>query len=124
LDRLKPVKPFWRDYRLADNAPFLTKERGFLLQIRRLLRILYRSIETRFQANVVEYQRMTPDERQKLIEKLAVGTKKLAEPVNFADLEKKGALIKDGAWYRIPDSRILPENIMAKVRAIAQDSKG
>jgi len=67
---------------------------------------------------------MTPDERQKLIEELAAETKKLAEPVDFADLEKKGVLIKAGAWYRVPDFRKLPEHVSAKVREIAQDSKG
>ena len=67
---------------------------------------------------------MTPDEKQKLIEKLIVETKKLAEPVDFADLEKKGALIKAGAWYRVPDPRILPEHVTTKVRKFSIDSKG
>jgi hypothetical protein len=69
-------------------------------------------------------QRMTPNERQKLIEKLAAETKKLAEPIDFADLEKKGALIKEGAWYRVLNFQILPEHVTTKVRAFSQDSKG
>ncbi len=67
---------------------------------------------------------MTPDESQKMIAELAVITKKLSEPVDSADLEKKGILIKAGAWYRVPDFRKLPEHVRTKVRAIAQDSKG
>ena len=67
---------------------------------------------------------MKSDERQKLIEELAAETQKLAEPVDFVDLEKKGVLVKAGAWYRVPDFRKLPENVTTKVREIAQDSKG
>jgi hypothetical protein len=67
---------------------------------------------------------MTPDQKQKLIEKLIVETKKLAEPVDFEDLEKKGALVKEGVWYRVLDSRKLPEHVWVKMYGIAQDSKG
>ena len=67
---------------------------------------------------------MTRDEKQELIEKVIAEAKKLTEPVDFAGLEKKEILIKAGAWYRVPDFRKLPENVLNKIYAVASDSKG
>ena len=50
--------------------------------------------------------------------------KKLATPVNFLELEKKGILEKKGAWYKIKSIKILPEYASAQIRSIKFDDKG
>ena len=67
---------------------------------------------------------MTQNERQTLINELIAETKKLAEPIDFEDLEKKGILKKAGAWYRVLDFQAVPEHVWKKARAVAQDAKG
>jgi len=60
---------------------------------------------------------MSPDKK-----KLAELTKVLATPIDFAALEAKGVLKKEGAWYRILGK--LPEHASRKIYHLAQDKKG
>ena len=67
---------------------------------------------------------MTEQERVKLIQALAREARELIRPVNFEDLETRGVLKKEGAWYRVLDFKKVPKHVWAKAPAMAQDSKG
>lgn len=67
---------------------------------------------------------MTPEERQKLLQGIASETKKLAQPIDFNELESKGIITKEGAWYRVNDFNALPEHARVKVSSMSQDSRG
>ena len=67
---------------------------------------------------------MNKKEKRQLIEDLAEESLKLAKPVDFEKLEKSGLLIKEGAWYRVPNIHKLPKYVRVKVKEIAQDKKG
>jgi len=49
---------------------------------------------------------------------------RLAKPVDYADLEKRGILSKAGAWYRVLKPADLPEHVTCKMHEMAWDSKG
>jgi hypothetical protein len=49
-------------------------------------------------------------------------TKKLAQPIDFQDLERRGLISKAGAWYRV--HKAVPEHVSRKIRAMTQDAKG
>ena len=67
---------------------------------------------------------MTEQERVKLIQALAKAARELIRPVDFEDLEAKGVLKKEGAWYGVRDFKSVPKDFWAKAQAMAQDSKG
>jgi len=67
---------------------------------------------------------MTEQERVKLVQALAREVRDLIRPVNFEDLEARGVLKKEGAWYRVLDFKNVPKHVWAKAREMAQDSKG
>lgn len=51
-------------------------------------------------------------------------TRMLAQPIDFADLEKRGIISRTGAWYRLHKAGDLPEHVSRKIYEIAQDAKG
>ena len=61
---------------------------------------------------------------EKEILKWAESTKKLAEPVDMADLQKRGVIKKEGAWWRILKFKELPESLRLRAYVCAADSKG
>jgi hypothetical protein len=63
---------------------------------------------------------MNPLDRTALLEL----TKTLAQPVDFADLEKRGVISKAGAWYRLHKPELLPEHASRKIYVMEQDAKG
>ena len=63
---------------------------------------------------------MKPLDRTALLEL----TKTLAQPVDFADLEKRGIISKAGAWYRLLKPESLPEHASRKIYELQQDAKG
>ena len=67
---------------------------------------------------------MTQQERAKLIQALARKTRELVRPVDFEDLEARGVLKKEGAWYRVLDFKEVPKHVWAKAQEMAQDRKG
>ncbi len=67
---------------------------------------------------------MTPEERLKLIERTAKETNKSATPIDFEELVAKGAISKEGAWYRVHELDKLPEHAKAQISEISQDQKG
>ena len=67
---------------------------------------------------------MKPEHRRDVHTKISAETKILAKPIDFKDLESKGILIKEGAWYRVSDFKNLPEHVRVKVFEIRKDDKG
>jgi hypothetical protein len=59
-----------------------------------------------------------------LLVELTRETKKLAQPIDFADLESRGVVSKEGTWYRVHNWRDLPEHAVKKIYELAQDRKG
>jgi hypothetical protein len=52
--------------------------------------------------------------------------RKLAQPVDFAELERQGVLSRIGrtAWYRVHNFKALPEHVSRKIIELASDAKG
>lgn len=46
-----------------------------------------------------------------------IGEWLLSQPIDFADLQRRGVLSKEGAWYRVLDLWGLPENAAKKINA-------
>ncbi|MBM9605933.1 hypothetical protein [Desulfopila inferna] len=67
---------------------------------------------------------MDKENTKKSIEELAEEARELAKPVDFEKLEKEGLLIKEGAWYRVPNMHKLPKHVRVKVKEISHDKKG
>jgi hypothetical protein len=59
-------------------------------------------------------------ERKKFVSEVA----KVAQPVDFSDLERRGVISKAGAWYRVHDWSALPAHVTCKIYEVANDSKG
>lgn len=67
---------------------------------------------------------MATDSRAELIKQLQAEVNELAQPVDFDELESKGVLSKEGAWYRIHKMSELPEHARLKISQLAQDERG
>ncbi|HBY00540.1 MAG TPA: hypothetical protein DEG93_09310 [Gammaproteobacteria bacterium] len=65
-------------------------------------------------------QRESPINHDELLSHL----KELAEPIDFEALENDGLIVKDGAWYRVPNQDALPSHAAKKIDITAADSKG
>ena len=65
-------------------------------------------------------QRESPINRDELLSHL----NELAEPIDFEALENEGLIVKDGAWYRVPDQDALPPHAAKKIDKVVADSKG
>jgi hypothetical protein len=61
---------------------------------------------------------MTEDSMNMSREELVDHLKKLAEPVDFEELERKGIIKKCGAWYQILDMNALPEVFTGLAKAM------
>ena len=52
-------------------------------------------------------------------------TAKMAKPIDYTELERRGVISNAGAWYRVhvpvPE---LPEYVVCKIYEMARDSKG
>jgi hypothetical protein len=60
----------------------------------------------------------------KLLKRLVRGTRMLSQPIDFADLQRRGILSKDGAWYRVSNLWDLPEHAAKKIYELERDSGG
>jgi hypothetical protein len=67
---------------------------------------------------------MAIDSRTDLLKQLQAEVAELARPIDFDELESKGVLTKEGAWYRIHKFKELPKHAGAKVTELAQDARG
>ena len=65
---------------------------------------------------------MDPDE---LLKKLVTETRMLSQPIDFAELERRGVISKAGkTWYRLHNPHDLPEHAAKKIREVVQDANG
>ena len=62
-----------------------------------------------------------PDE---LLKCLVEETRMLSQPIDFADLEERGIISNEGAWYRVRNLWDLPEHAAKKINKIVHDPKG
>ena len=68
---------------------------------------------------------MNPEELEAMRKLITTQTAKMAEPIDYADFERRGVISKAGAWYRVHVTlRELPEYVACKIYATARDSKG
>ena len=62
-----------------------------------------------------------PDE---LLKSLVEETRMLSQPIDFADLEERGVISNEGAWYRVRNLWDLPEHAAKKISELERDSEG
>lgn len=62
--------------------------------------------------------------RRQLIEELLWHVRKLAQPIDFADLQNRGLISKEGDWYRVPKIHDLPDHAGLKISSLRLDAKG
>jgi hypothetical protein len=55
---------------------------------------------------------------------LLAEAKMLSQAIDFADLEQRGILSKDGEWYRVRNLWDLPEHAAKKICELEHDSAG
>jgi hypothetical protein len=61
---------------------------------------------------------MTEDSMNMSREELVDHLKKLSEPMDLEELERKGIIKKCGSWYEIFDMKALPDNLMRLAKGI------
>jgi hypothetical protein len=47
-----------------------------------------------------------------------------ATPIDFEALIAKGLIVKDGAWYRVPDLKALPKDVSRKIKTVEPGPTG
>lgn len=67
---------------------------------------------------------MTNKELEKMYRHVVAETNLLATPIDFEDLQRRGILVKAGAWYRVRNLNELPEHACKKIYELAYDAKG
>jgi hypothetical protein len=58
------------------------------------------------------------------LKRLVEETKKLAQPIDFAELERRGVISKAGNWYRVHNFHGLPEHATKKIYELVEDRNG
>ncbi len=67
---------------------------------------------------------MTVKEWRALLKKAALSSKRMAQPVDFANLEKRGIITKAGARYIVHDMHALPPHATEKIYEFGSHKKG
>jgi hypothetical protein len=70
-----------------------------------------------------EFSELVKDPK-KLLQRLLAEVRLLSQPIDFADLERRGILSKEGAWYRVSDLWDLPEHASHRIREVVVDAHG
>lgn len=50
--------------------------------------------------------------------------RKLAEPIDFDSLQRRGLLLKQGAWFRVPNLHRLPDHAAFQIREMETSADG
>ncbi len=58
---------------------------------------------------------MSEDNKMDMARKLSEQVRRLEEPVDMDALIQNGDLVKDGAWYRVPNPKNLPEALKIRI---------
>ena len=58
-----------------------------------------------------------------LLERLLRPARMLSQPIDFADLKKRGVLRKEGAWYWVPNFDDLPEHAAQRIEELLWDGE-
>ena len=67
---------------------------------------------------------MVPPDRKELLKKVQAQARLLFPRLDLKDLVTRGILVKDGAWYRVLQFKLLPEYALAFISVYSQDSCG
>jgi hypothetical protein len=67
---------------------------------------------------------MVPPDRKELLKKVQAQARLLLPRLDLKDLVTKGILVKDGAWYRVLQFKLLPEYALAFISVYSPDSRG
>lgn len=58
-----------------------------------------------------------------LLLRLLHETRMLSQPIDFADLEKRGVIRKEGEWYRVASLDDLPERVAKRIQEMLCDGE-